>query len=184
MSRQEDTKHESEVELCEMVGKQQERELLLNVVAKASSQANGAAISDAQLAMKHVILILGGSAIATITLLGALIAKDALNLFPGLLEATLNALYWFAIGLIPAIGVNLCAYLINFFNAGAMAQSFFTTLDGTSDDNRIDEWERNSWLKYLRYVAFALFFIALGFFAKGGYTLSEAIFNLDFTKLN
>jgi len=84
-----------------------------------------AAVKDAQEAIKVVLLLNSGSAVAVLAFIGTVISKNVFSL--GDLQSVVNTLYWFFGGTIAAGFTSACAYFSNRFYSSA---HFYTSLSG------------------------------------------------------
>jgi hypothetical protein len=112
---------------------------------------NQATIESANIALKTLIVINGGAAIAVLTFLGGVVSKDKID-FATVAPVAMTIRY-FAIGVALTLAAMAFSYLTNYFMAGVEVsrQKTYThpyVIDGANTDNQ--KW----WNKVFRLFAF------------------------------
>jgi hypothetical protein len=134
-----------------------------------------ASTRDAQEAIKVVVLVNSGAAVAILAFIGTLASRKGITL--GNLKAVTQCLNWFTAGIICGMVAGACAYLCN--NGYA---AYFFAKDPVWEHPYVKENNRS--IRTLRYARclnwLGLFFVAigLGLFIRGVYVAAHAIVKL------
>jgi hypothetical protein len=140
-------------------------------LAQFSKQNNDAAFKSSEVALRTVLLINGGAAVAILAFIGNII-KD--NASVSQLSEISASLLWFAAGVVVAPLGMACAYFTNLFDANAAASQTRTWEYPYSQPGPMTRrWERRSLIAHTLAVAFA--FASLGLFVGGIWRVHSAI---------
>ncbi len=134
-----------------------------------SQSAAQAALSNANFALRTLILINGGAAVAMLAFISSLATRPTVNL------ATMTApLVWFVWGIVSA-GFSVCfAYFTNYCIATSSSmKDRIWQHPWVSENSKSERWRKTAvWWQYLAVIAALL---SLGLFIKGMLEVREAI---------
>jgi hypothetical protein len=136
---------------------------------------NQATIESANIALKTLIVINGGAAIAVLTFLGGVASKDKID-FAAVAPVAMTIRY-FAIGVALTLAAMAFSYLTNYFMAGVEVsrQKTYTrpyVIDGANTDNQ--KW----WNNLFHILSFGSALASLLLFVIGMYVASDRIAHL------
>lgn len=138
-----------------------------------SKYMNEAAINNANIALRALVLVNGGAAIAVLAFVGSLVSSDVANITSKLSELT-APLIWFAVGVaLSPLGMAF-AYFTNYSSAVSSINKtrlyIHPYLKDTADSRR---WEKIG--RWCHIAAVVLAFASLGCFLLGMFDVREAI---------
>jgi hypothetical protein len=131
-----------------------------------------ASTKDAQEAIKLLLLINSGAAVAILAFIGSLASRSGVTLAN--LRAVINSLYWFMEGIVIAAVVAAFAYVANISYSGHLF-----TMDKIWEHPYIRDNSKSQRLhrlaRFLNWAGFVLAWIGLLLFIRGVYVVARAV---------
>jgi hypothetical protein len=141
-----------------------------------SQKLTEAAINNGNAAIRIILLINGGAALALLAFVGSLISSD--GSFASKLPALTTPLLWFAGGAALCAVTMVFAYLTNtFYACGSRSMPRRYDHPFVFNTPQSDRWYW--WAKWCQYLAFAVTIFALVFYIVGMFQVRDAINHLN-----